>query len=717
MFPVVKERVHPKIQSLCATPTDQQDGEIDASKTLIFSDDLSRATLSPELYSAIQDCKNDPSLRLSPDHTRSLADALLAWAECHHVTHYCHWFNSLSGQSAMSEKLCALRTFQPQTGRLARTFGADELTRTETDASSFASGGLRSTYEARGIVTLDFLTPPFIRETALGATLCVPSTFSSFRGHALDHRRPLVRSCSHLQSATEHLGRLLGPGTTGGPVSFVGPEQEYFLLRMKDSRQDIRACGRTLFGRLPHRHAHHYFSSIPADIGPFLRELDLTLAELGVGAQCHHNEVAPSQFEVACIHAEPVKAFEWNGLLKQAIETVAVKHGLKALLHPKPFAGINGSGQHINWSFNVCGRNAFKPPSGDEATGTKALFLLAIGCAVAAVDRHAGVLRAACASAANDLRLGGHEAPPAVISVFLGEDVTHVMDSLQKLESEEKQGDIQHFLEGLDLSSLSSLDTSDRNRTSPFAFTGNKFEFRMPGSDQSVAWLVTLLQSVIAEPLHEAARMLAEGEGDPVAAAVLHSSRLFQAHKRVVNNADNYSKEWRVEAARRGLPSLDDTPSALAELSKPGNIALLSAGGVLSPEELAGRQRVRLSTYCREVENEGRVLLDMVRRRVLCDAYSYMAALPAACGAVERLGKRTRRLEELSESMEVSLDEFSDLSTDFELSPISSCIETAHAALSVRKLIFGVSSAVYDVEQTTGHSFWTLPVYEEILRY
>jgi len=569
---------------------------------------------------AIQD-----SQPLTPDLAAAIASTVLDWALERGVSHFCHWFQPMTGATA--EKHDAFIAFDGH--RPIAKFTGSMLIQSEPDASSFPSGGMRSTFEARGYTAWDPSSPMFITALATGATLCIPSVFVSYHGDALDEKTPLLRSMEAINSAAVRLCRALGDVGTTRVIPTAGPEQEYFLVdrAYQALRPDLLLCGRTLLGaRAPKGQTleDHYFGTIPRRVLAFMQELELELYRLGVPAKTRHNEVAPSQFEIAVLYAEANVAADHNQIVMELIRRVAERHDFAALLHEKPYAGVNGSGKHLNWSMqDNHGGNLLDP----GATPHENLRFLAVLAAVLlGVFRHGDLLRASIASHPNDFRLGANEAPPAIISVFLGEQLSQICDALGagKTPGESAQATMIR----LGVASLPTLarDTTDRNRTSPFAFTGNKFEFRAVGASMSVSFPATSVNLVVAEGLRLIAERIESAGGDDK--AVLEVIRQALTESAAVRfEGNNYDPAWTEEAVRRGLPNLRTTPEALEVLRSDRTRALFEAHRVLSPAELDSRYHIRTERYATTVEIEADVLRDMVDQSVLPAALAERASL------------------------------------------------------------------------------------------
>jgi glutamine synthetase len=575
-----------------------------------------------------------------------VADAMKTWAVEKGATHFTHWFQPLTGATAEKHDAFLQPDFE---GGVVTHFSGKELTQGEPDASSFPSGGLRATFEARGYTAWDPTSPAFIKRTQNGvAVLCIPTVFCGYHGEALDKKTPLLRSETALVRQVFRLARIFGIDGAKKPHSTLGPEQEYVLVDLKfyEKRPDLVQTGRTLFGRRPARHQQmedHYFGHIKPRVLDFMAEVDRELWRLGVPAKTRHNEVSPAQFEIAPVFEDQNLAVDHNMVTMQVLREVAGRHGFACLLHEKPFAGVNGSGKHNNWSLSgPDGKNWLSPGSTPH---DNAKFLTVLCGIIKAVDTYAPLLRAAVASAGNDHRLGANEAPPAIISIFLGEQLTDIIRQIEKggAKSSKSGGHIE-----IGVSSLPRLprDATDRNRTSPMAFTGNKFEFRAVGSNQSCADANTVLNTITAWAFDEICthleREMEKGkEFNSTLQKLLQS--IVKEHKRILFDGDNYSADWRKEAARRGLPNLTNTPAALTALASKQNIALLEKYGVLSEREARSRYDVYLHAYEQTVALEAACATHIARTMILPSAMAFereLAGTLAVKGAAHKLLKR-----------------------------------------------------------------------------
>ncbi len=606
----------------------------------VFSLLTMRNYLSEKAYTSLRDTivSGTP---LDPQIADEVADAMKTWALEKGATHFTHWFQPLTGATA--EKHESFLTPDAEGGALMQ-FSGQELIQGEPDASSFPSGGLRATFEARGYTAWDPTSPAFVKECKDGAVLCIPTVFCGWNGEALDKKTPLLRSMEALSLQVCRLGRLFGLEVEGKRAYVtLGPEQEYFLVdrRFVAKRLDLLQTGRTLFGRAPAKHQQledHYFGAIRTRVMDFMTELDQELWRLGIPAKTRHNEVCPAQFELAPTFENLNLAVDHNMLTMEVLQRIAEKHGLVCLLHEKPFAGVNGSGKHNNWSIRGPDGKNWLSPGDNPAENAKFLTLLV--ALLRAVDLHADILRASVASAGNDHRLGANEAPPAIVSIYLGEQLTDILAQIETgCTGRLRKGG---FIE-LGVSSLPRLPrhATDRNRTSPFAFTGNKFEFRAVGSRQSCAGPNVVMNTITAESLDMICTRLekAVAEGRAFHEALQETLReLIAAHKRIIYNGDNYTAEWRAEAERRGLPNLRTTPESLEALTTPKAKRLFARYGVLSETELQSRYEVYREQYERQVGIEARCALQMARTMIAPAALAWQAELAQSVTSLETTG-------------------------------------------------------------------------------
>ena len=549
-----------------------------------------------------------------------IADAMKTWALEHGATHFTHWFQPLSGVTA--EKHDSFIN-NAGGGRVMMDFSGKELVRGEPDASSFPNGGLRATFEARGYSAWDPTAFAFIKD----GSLCIPTVFCSYSGDALDKKTPLLRSMAAVDRAAVRVLKLFGDDAEKVTPQ-IGAEQEYFLIdrELYLKRMDLRLCGRALFGAKPPKGQElddHYFGAFRPRVAAYMKELDEELWKLGVLSKTKHNEVAPGQHEMAPIYTDANTASDQNQLVMETMKKVAERHNLVCLLHEKPFAGVNGSGKHVNWSLSTdTGKNLFSP---GKTPSQNAVFLLLLAAFIKGVDEYQELLRCSVAFAGNDHRLGAQEAPPAVISVFLGTELEGFIDAIVG-ENDYTAPEHKSLRIGVDVLPAIPQDTTDRNRTSPVAFTGNKFEFRMPGSSQSIAGPVTILNTIMAEELDE---FYAQLKDAPDFTAALHKliRDTFSAHRRIIFNGNGYEEAWIKEAEKRGLANLHNTAEALPTYILPKNIELLTRQGVYSKEEIFSRHEVHIEKYCKVIRIEAATLVDMVQHGILNAASEYEATL------------------------------------------------------------------------------------------
>ena len=603
----------------------------------VFNDTVMQERLPKKVYQKLKDIiEEGGDLDLATADV--IAHEMKEWAIEKGATHYTHWFQPLTGVTA--EKHDAFITAPQPSGKVLMSFSGKELIKGEPDASSFPSGGLRATFEARGYTAWDCTSPAFVRQDAAGATLCIPTAFCSYTGEALDQKTPLLRSMEAINKQSLRLLRLFGNTTSKKVTPSVGPEQEYFLVDAKkfEQRKDLIYSGRTLFGAMPPKGQElddHDFGTIRQRIASFMKDVNTELWKMGVSAKTQHNEVAPAQHELAPIYAEANVAVDHNHIVMQTLKRVACQHGMKCLLHEKPFAGVNGSGKHNNWSLTTDdGINLLDP---GKTPHENIQFLLVLSCIIQAVDRHAGLLRESAADPGNDHRLGANEAPPAIISIFLGEQLEDVVEQLVST------GVATSSIKGGKLStgvkSLPNLnkDATDRNRTSPFAFTGNKFEFRMVGSRDSIAGPNIVLNAIVAEAFSDACDILeaADNFGEAVHDLI---KKNFSEHQRIIFNGNGYSDEWVAEAERRGLPNIRSMVEAIPELTKPENVAMFEKFGVFTRTELESRAEVKYENYSKTINIEAKTMIDMASKQIIPAVVKYAKVLADSVIAVREAG-------------------------------------------------------------------------------
>ena len=599
----------------------------------VFNDSVMKARLPKAVYKDLKKTIEEGT-ELNPAIADVVANEMKEWAIEKGATHYTHWFQPLTGVTAEKHDAFINPT---DDGKVLLEFSGKELIKGEPDASSFPSGGLRATFEARGYTAWDCTSPAFIKETDNACILCIPTAFCSYKGEALDKKTPLLRSMQAVNEQALRILRLFGNTTAKRVVPSVGPEQEYFIVdRAKYlQRKDLIYTGRTLFGAMPPKGQEmddHYFGVIRERIGSYMNDLNKELWKLGVPAKTQHNEVAPAQHELAPIYEGVNQAVDHNQIVMETMKKVAERHGLACLLHEKPFAGVNGSGKHNNWSLTADdGTNLMNP---GDTPHENIQFLLVLACIIKAVDIHADLLRESASNVGNDHRLGANEAPPAIISIFLGEQLEDVIDQLCDTgeATHSKQGGT--LKTGVDILPDFDKDATDRNRTSPFAFTGNKFEFRMVGSSDSIASANTVLNTIIAEAFKEAADKLEKADNFDMAVHDMIKETLA-AHKRVVFNGNGYSDEWVAEAERRGLPNIKSMVDAIPALITDKAVKLFEEFGVFTKTELESRVEVEYEGYAKAINIEAKTMIDMAGKQIIPAVIKYTTALAASISAVK----------------------------------------------------------------------------------
>ncbi len=591
----------------------------------VFNEEIMQKRLPKDTYKALRKTIVDGT-PLEPQVADVVANAMKDWAIEKGATHYTHWFQPLTGSTAEKHDSFISPT---ESGGVVMEFSGKQLIQGEPDASSFPSGGLRVTFEARGYTAWDCTSPAFLKEDAAGnVTLCIPTAFCSYNGEALDKKTPLLRSMDAVSKQAMRVLRVLGNTTSKRVLSTVGPEQEYFLVDKKyfAERLDLICTGRTLFGAPAPKGQEmedHYFGQIKDRVSEFMKDLDTELWKMGISSKTKHNEVAPSQFEMAPIFSTTNIATDHNQLVMETLEKVALRHDLVCLLHEKPYAGVNGSGKHNNWSLSTDdGLNLLEPGSTPHDNEQFLMFLSAL---IMAVDRHADILRASAANSGNDHRLGANEAPPAIISIFMGDELTEILEAIKS--GRKTRGKKSSYVEiGVDTLPPLPKDNTDRNRTSPFAFTGNKFEFRMVPSSASVSGPNVTLNTIVAEALDEIATRLEKARNlNKEAAAIIRDT--MKKHGRIIFNGNNYSDEWVAEAEKRGLPNIASTVEALAAISSPKALAVFNKYKVLSRKEMQARHEIYTEQYAKQINIEGLTALDMARTLYIPAVISYVSEL------------------------------------------------------------------------------------------
>jgi glutamine synthetase len=685
--------------------------------SMVFDDRIMKATLSAKVYASLKHTI-DEGAELDPGVANAVASAMKDWAVAKGATHFTHWFQPLTGITA--EKHDGFIAPSPD-GGVIMEFSGKELIKGEPDASSFPSGGLRATFEARGYTAWDPTSYAFIK----GKTLCIPTAFCSYGGHALDKKTPLLRSMEALNKQALRVLRLFGNKTVKRVVSSVGPEQEYFLItkEMYDARPDLRFCGRTLFGSKPPKGQEmddHYFGAIKPRVAAFMEELNDELWKLGIMAKTEHNEVAPAQHELAPIYTTTNVATDHNQLTMEIMQKVASKHGLVCLLHEKPFAGVNGSGKHNNWSIGTDeGQNLLSP---GETPYENAQFLLFLCAVIKAVDDYQDLLRISVATAGNDHRLGANEAPPAVISMFLGDELNAVLEAIEN-DAPYKGVEKTQMKLGVDVLPKFNRDTTDRNRTSPFAFTGNKFEFRMLGSSNSIACANIMLNAAVAESLKVYADIL-EGAEDFESALHDMIKKTIKEHKRIIFNGNGYDDSWIKEATEvRGLLNYRTTADCMPHLLDKKNVDMLTSHKVFTVEELQSRCEIMLENYCKTVTIEANTMADMAKtliapavERFAADTAKNAAAKKAfdqsvPCGYETRIVKK---LSELTDRIAEKVDELQ--SAEISLRDAGDVIaESAMIRDKVLPKMCELRVACDEAETITAKSYWPFPTYADIL--
>ena len=708
----------------------------------VFNDAVMKLMLPPEAYSALKKHMEEGT-ELEPAVADAIAAVMKDWAIEHGATHFTHWFQPMTGITA--EKHDSFLS-PAGDGTVIMHFSGKELIKGEPDASSFPSGGIRATFEARGYTAWDPSSYVFIK----GKTLCIPTAFCSYGGEALDKKTPLLLSIETISRQACRVLKILGKKTSRVTPS-VGPEQEYFLIpeELYKKRKDLRFCGRTLFGAKPPKSQElddHYFGVIKPGVEKYMEDLNEKLWELGVQANTEHNEVAPSQHELAPIFSNANMASDHNQLTMEVMKKTAEAHGLVCLLHEKPFAGINGSGKHINWSLATEeGENLLKPGK-DPAHNIP--FLLFLSAVIKGVDEYQDLLRISVASAGNDHRLGGSEAPPAIISMFLGDDLTEILDKLERGSSTDTVATASPFM-GTRATVLPDIkkDTTDRNRTSPFAFTGNRFEFRMPGSETSVSCPVYMLNTIVAEELRQFADRLEEAAAEMEKSAENPEKKMqkleevaidlirntYRQHKRIVFNGNNYSDEWVRTARSRGLLDLPSTADALAHFTEDKNLTLFARHGIFTEAEICARQVILYEEYAKTLNIEALTLMDMIHKEIIPAVSHYSGELAEAASTKNKLlGSDVSKTEEvlistlscLCSELHGKTQELSSLLAEAEaLQNEDAAKEPADAAAQLARhycdqvipMMESIRLTIDELEQNTASDFWPFPTYGELL--
>ena len=687
----------------------------------VFNDSVMQQRLPKKTYKELKKTIAEGK-ELSLEVADVIAHEMKEWAIEKGATHYTHWFQPLTGVTA--EKHDSFITAPMPNGKVLMSFSGKELIKGEPDASSFPSGGLRATFEARGYTAWDCTSPAFVRHDAAGAILCIPTAFCSYKGEALDQKTPLLRSMEAINQQALRLLRLFGNTTSKKVTPSVGPEQEYFLVDAEKflQRKDLIYTGRTLFGAMPPKGQElddHYFGTIRQRIAGFMKDVNEELWKLGVSAKTQHNEVAPAQHELAPIYAEANIAVDHNQLIMQTLKRVACQHGMKCLLHEKPFAGVNGSGKHNNWSLTSDdGINMLDP---GKTPHENMQFLLVLSCILKAVDEHADLLRESAADPGNDHRLGANEAPPAIISIFLGEQLEDVVEQLISTgtaTTSKKGGKLETGVKTLpDL----AKDATDRNRTSPFAFTGNKFEFRMVGSRDSIAGPNVVLNTIVAEAFKEACDKLEAAENFELTLHDLIKTNCAE-HQRIIFNGNGYSDEWVAEAERRGLPNIKSMVEAIPALVTDKAINMFEEFGVFTRAELESRVEVKYEAYAKAINIEAKAMIDIARKQIIPAVIKYATSLAASITAIKAAGldevevqmellKETNALLKETKDALVALEKVENEAVSMEEGEA----QARFYHFSVTPAMEALRAPVDKLEMIVDKEMWPMPSYGDLL--
>ncbi|WP_417047513.1 glutamine synthetase III family protein [Dysosmobacter welbionis] len=680
--------------------------------SLVFNEGTMKERLSSASYSAWKKCVTEGT-PLDLSTANEIAEAMKQWAVEKGATHFTHWFQPMTGVTAEKHDSFIAPAGG---GKILMEFSGKELIRGEPDASSFPSGGLRATFEARGYTAWDPTSFAFIKE----GSLCIPTVFCSYSGEALDKKTPLLRSMDEVSRQAVRILRLFGDTETKRVTAQVGPEQEYFLIdkALYEKREDLRMCGRTLFGAKPPRGQEledHYFGAIRPRVAAYMKDLDETLWALGVLSKTKHNEVAPAQHEMAPVFSDANSACDQNQLAMEMMKKVADRHGLVGLLHEKPFAGVNGSGKHDNWSLSTdTGKNLFKPGSTPRQN---AQFLLFLAAFVKGVDDYQDFLRATVAFPGNDHRLGAQEAPPAVLSIFLGDELSAVVDSI--INDTDFQSTGKRTLKiGVDSLPAIPQDNTDRNRTSPMAFTGNKFEFRMLGSSQSISGPNITLNTIMAEELEQFADEL-EASRDFQADLEKLIRRVFTEHQRIIFNGNGYDEAWLKEAGKRGLSNLTSTADALPMYTAPKNVDLFVKHGIYTKEEIEARAEIHIENYSTVICIEARTMTDMIRRQILPAVSAFAGDLCSRAGTKKDLGACCQyevstacQIGSLTDALMAASDK---LETDLSAIPADAAEAMRYSHDVLIPDMDTARRAADQLETLTSSDRWPFPTYSDLL--
>ena len=688
----------------------------------VFGLEQMRARLSESAYKALRSCMEHGS---ELDHALAdqVANAMKEWAVERGATHFTHWFQPMTGSTA--EKHDSFASIED--GKLIMEFSGKALIKGEPDASSFPSGGLRATFEARGYTAWDPTSPAFLRETTNGSTLCIPTAFCSWTGEALDEKTPLLRSSEALNREAVRLLRLLGDDKVQYVYPTLGCEQEYFLVDrdLYMLRPDLVATGRTLFGAKPPKGQEledHYFGSIAPRVLAFMQEVETELWKLGVPVKTRHNEVAPSQYELAPIFERSTIAVDHNMLCMEVLKQVAQKHGFQCLLHEKPYAGINGSGKHNNWSVATdTGENLLEPGKSPEQNMR---FMVMLAAVMRAVDVHADLLRTTIAHAGNDHRLGANEAPPAILSIYLGEQLTDVVDAMIAGTGRGSERKRETMRLGVSVLPPLPRDATDRNRTSPFAFTGNKFEFRAVGSSQACGKPNSVLNTIVADAMGWISDEIERTKGKKGLEAAVNDVvvELFKKHKRILFNGNGYSSQWHAEAQKRGLPNFRNAVDAIGNFGIKKNVELFERFHVLSAKEVESRMHIMFEAYCKAIAIEGQSALSIARTMILPAAQRTQLTVAQSVAAAKSAGMKIKaqekRLKELCGLVDAFVEAIDELEAEFEHAESHDGAPDKHAKTYRDKVVpaMGKLRTLADqLETMVDDAEWPLPKYREIL--
>jgi glutamine synthetase len=686
----------------------------------VFNDSVMLERLPKKTYQKLKKTIEE-GRELDADTADVIAHEMKEWAIEKGATHFAHWFQPLTGFTA--EKHDSFISAPLANGKVLMSFSGKELIKGEPDGSSFPSGGLRATFEARGYTAWDCTSPAFVRHDAAGATLCIPTAFCSYTGEALDQKTPLLRSMQAIDKQSVRLLRLFGNTTSKKVTPSVGAEQEYFLVDAEKflERKDLVYTGRTLFGAMPPKGQElddHYFGTIRQRVAGFMKDVNEELWKVGVTAKTQHNEVAPAQHELAPIYAEANVAVDHNQIVMQTLKRIACQHGLKCLLHEKPFAGVNGSGKHNNWSLTTNdGKNLLEP---GKTPHDNIQFLLVLSCILKAVDIHADLLRESAADPGNDHRLGANEAPPAIISVFIGDQLQDLLDQIKS------EGSASHSLKGGKLETgVTTLpdfakDATDRNRTSPFAFTGNKFEFRMVGSRDSIAAPNVILNTIVAEAFEEASDKLEKAEDFDKEVAELIAEYVTN-HQRIVFNGNGYSDEWVAEAEKRGLPNIKSMVESISALTTEKAVKLFEHFGVFTKPELEARAEIKYESYSKAINIEARTMIDVASKQIVPAVIKYTKNLADTVIAVKTAGAdanvQAEELGKVSELLKATKATLEALKVVTEEATVKE--EGEEQGKFFRLTVFPAMEAlrapVDELEMIVDKQAWPMPSYGDLL--